>query len=711
MKQGLFVSGLGALVLMSATRAGADQRFQATLTGAQQVPPVASTATGTGTVLLNTAETQMIVNLSFSGLTGAPNGAHIHGAAAVGANAGVLFDFSSFVPAAASGSMPPQTFDLNATQVSQLKAGQFYFNIHTAANGGGEIRGQIMVAPAQKFTATLTGAQQVPPVTTSATGSGTVLLNATEDQITVDMSFSGLTGAPAAAHIHGPGAAGTNAGVLFDLSGAVPAATSGSMSTQSFAISRTQVTELKAGLYYFNIHTAANGGGEIRGQILLAPTRRFSATLAGWQQAPPNTTTGTGTGTALLSAAEDQISVDLSFSGLTGAPNAAHIHGPADVGANAGVLFDFSGVVPAATSGSIPTQTFAISAAQVTQLKAGQFYFNIHTAAFGGGEIRGQILLAPQRRFVTSLTGAAQVPAVVSPGTGSGTVFLNSTEDQITVNASFASLTSNTNASHIHGPAPAGVNAGVLFSLDGLQIGTTGIVADQTYAITAAQVSDLKAGQHYINVHTVNNAGGEIRGQLGAVPLLTVTQGGTGTSGGTVTSSLAGIACGGDCTEAYDSGTAVTLTAGAPTAGSFFAGWTGGGCSGRGSCVVSLAADTTVTAVYTLSSTAITFTNDPLTAGQTLVTALDITELRNAINTLRANTPPLGQFSFTDSPLAAGATIRAVHLAELRTALDAVYTQRGRALPNYADATITATQTAIRGLHVSELRLAVRLIE
>src|SRR5262249_23701435 len=93
----------------SLSAAGA-QVFTATLTGAQQVPPVSTTATGTGTVLLNAAETQITVNLTFSGLSTPAVAAHIHGPAPSGSNADILFDFASVVPAATSGSIPQQTF-------------------------------------------------------------------------------------------------------------------------------------------------------------------------------------------------------------------------------------------------------------------------------------------------------------------------------------------------------------------------------------------------------------------------------------------------------------------------------------------------------------------------------------------------------------------------------------------------------------------------
>jgi len=77
---------------------------------------------------------------------------------------------------------------------------------------------------------------------------------------------------------------------------------------------------------------------------------------------------------------------------------------------------------------------------------------------------------------------------------------------------------------------------------------------------------------------------------------LTVTKAGTGS--GTVTSSPAGINCGSRCSAAYNNGTSVTLTASKNT-DSFFAGWSGGGCSGTGTCKVTMNADKTVTATFT----------------------------------------------------------------------------------------------------------------
>ena len=132
-------SGIG---LVEVYDRGSGQLFTATLNGSQEVPPNASTATGSGTVFLNDAQTTITVNLNFAGLAAPATMAHIHGPASPGTNAPVIFPFTG-VPNATSGTIPEQTFAITPTQVSQLMNGLFYFNVHNATFPGGEIRGQI----------------------------------------------------------------------------------------------------------------------------------------------------------------------------------------------------------------------------------------------------------------------------------------------------------------------------------------------------------------------------------------------------------------------------------------------------------------------------------------------------------------------------------------------------------------------------------------
>src|SRR5439155_13578317 len=105
-----------------------------------------------------------------------------------------------------------------------------------------------------------------------------------------------------------------------------------------------------------------------------------------------NSTTGSGYGRVVLNDAETQITASFYWSGLTGNATDGHIHCCAPVGVAAGVFFPMAPA--AATSGSKVDMTFNITPAQVANLRAGLMYFNIHTASFPGGEIRGQILKA-----------------------------------------------------------------------------------------------------------------------------------------------------------------------------------------------------------------------------------------------------------------------------------------------------------------------------
>ncbi len=118
------------------------------------------------------------------------------------------------------------------------------------------------------------------------------------------------------------------------------------------------------------------------------------------------------------------------------------------------------------------------------------------------------------RLFKSYLNGAKEVPPNASTAGGFGRVSLNAAEDQITVSVYYNRLSSGTISGHIHGPAPAGTNAGIIFDLMPTTGQTTGSVINRTFNVTPAQVADLRAGLWYFNIHTTNFPGGEIRGQI-----------------------------------------------------------------------------------------------------------------------------------------------------------------------------------------------------
>jgi hypothetical protein len=116
-----------------------------------------------------------------------------------------------------------------------------------------------------------------------------------------------------------------------------------------------------------------------------AETQHYMATLKGADEVPANTTTGTGMVMATLDTATKTFSYDITYSGLTGPAVAAHFHGPAAPGANAGPT------VPITAPASPIKGTATLTDAQIADLSSGKWYFNVHTAAHPGGEIRGQL--------------------------------------------------------------------------------------------------------------------------------------------------------------------------------------------------------------------------------------------------------------------------------------------------------------------------------
>ncbi len=119
--------------------------YEAFLAGANETPPNGSPATGFGTLTLNAAMNQAMIELTWSNLTAPTTAAHIHGPAAVGVPGPVIIPFTPF-PNATSGIFTA-TVNITAQQLMWLQDGLLYMNIHDANFPGGEIRGQLVATP------------------------------------------------------------------------------------------------------------------------------------------------------------------------------------------------------------------------------------------------------------------------------------------------------------------------------------------------------------------------------------------------------------------------------------------------------------------------------------------------------------------------------------------------------------------------------------
>ena len=114
--------------------------------------------------------------------------------------------------------------------------------------------------PGGTMNVSLSGSNEVPPNASTAVGMARIDLSGMTLKWTV--TYSGTTGPVTAGHFHGPAPAGANAGVVLPFTGSMASPIEGSAT-----LTQAQVDQLKAGLWYVNLHTAAHPGGELRGQV------------------------------------------------------------------------------------------------------------------------------------------------------------------------------------------------------------------------------------------------------------------------------------------------------------------------------------------------------------------------------------------------------------------------------------------------------------
>jgi CHRD domain-containing protein len=115
---------------------------------------------------------------------------------------------------------------------------------------------------AEKMKATLDSKSEVPANASAGTGTADIDYDPSSKKLSWKLTYSGLSGPATAAHFHGPAEAGKNAGVAVAIPNAGTSPVEGSAT-----LTDAQAADLVAGKYYINIHTAANPGGEIRGQV------------------------------------------------------------------------------------------------------------------------------------------------------------------------------------------------------------------------------------------------------------------------------------------------------------------------------------------------------------------------------------------------------------------------------------------------------------
>lgn len=145
-------------------------------------------------------------------------------------------------------------------------------------------------------------------------------------------------------------------------------------------------TFVRAGLAGLTLALLATGCAKV--EEATAKRTEFRATLNGPSEVPPNTGMGKGEMEGSYNPVSKELEWRLRFSDLSGVVTAAHFHGPAAAGANAGIALP----IPGTFVGTWQRGEAKLTDAQAADLLAGRWYVNIHTAKFPAGEIRGQFL-------------------------------------------------------------------------------------------------------------------------------------------------------------------------------------------------------------------------------------------------------------------------------------------------------------------------------
>lgn len=238
--------------------------FETLMNGDQETPPVTSGAQGVAVAGLSADLTTLNYLVGAYGLV--PTAGHFHEGAA-GTAGGVLVPFM----AATQPNFYKGTATIPAGMALKLINSGVYANIHSATNPGGEIRGQMIPELRQVYAFDVCSSQEVPSNSSPAVGTAVI----THDWLNTHLNYiyiaDGLTGPPTAAHIH-TGAIGVSGGVLTPLNVPMP------VGSGQFPIDGTFASTLLGGDTYLNVHTAANPGGEIRGQVQLGLLCNATAT-------------------------------------------------------------------------------------------------------------------------------------------------------------------------------------------------------------------------------------------------------------------------------------------------------------------------------------------------------------------------------------------------------------------------------------------------
>lgn len=387
-----------------------EMYFVADISGGQTVPHVNTQARGR--LLVEVQNETVVTTGSFANLgsdldLSIANGVHLHngitgqtGSILQGLNAQTAISLQQGIFTAAD-----NTYSLAVSDIEALRSREVYVNLHTLDHASGAARGQVAAEAEAYYYAPLSASAQTPAVNSMAAGA--LFAESHNGELTVYGSFDNLssemdTSIAGGAHLH-TGLAGESGPVTFVLAGDLDASLqSGSYlpSNNQFVMTATEKASLKARGLYANLHSTNYAAGELRAQLMPSADQYYHAHLSGFNEPSPVITNASGA--VVIELSDEEIVASGSFADLSAAldtsiAGGAHLHN-AGVGNN-GIV---SVVLHVTADASLQNGTFEASNNEfqlmptiAEVLTEGELYVNVHSENHATGEIRGQVLAAP----------------------------------------------------------------------------------------------------------------------------------------------------------------------------------------------------------------------------------------------------------------------------------------------------------------------------
>lgn len=251
------------------------------------------------------------------------------------------------------------------------------------------------------------------------------------------------------------------------------------------------------------------------------PVSQTSVKISPAQEVIFNSSQAYGDADVSYNKSTHMLSFTVNWNNLSDMPTGAHIHGTGPRGVNASIIFDFASSITKTTSGTY-SQSVLVDGTTLKEedLLNGLYYFNFHTPSNPGGEMRGQIEFFDQSNVVSKkgvvLSGANEFPSNASTASGTVDYSYNKTTKLFSFFLTWNNLSDNATGSHIHGPAPKGTNASIVFDFfQKIQKTKSGSFSNSVLVDgTSIKEADLLAGKYYFNMHSAPFPAGEIRAQI-----------------------------------------------------------------------------------------------------------------------------------------------------------------------------------------------------